>query len=151
MNRSVFAPALTLLVCVTIVSTAFAQAKPAVATSTPPPPAAKAKFTTPIKGDVAVQVIQGKSNFVGKEIVTTYRVKNMASGPIALLKVDEYWYDKGGKMVSTDTQRHKQPFLPGEIIEMTTRAPALPGAARNQATFSHANGKVTVKPVKQFQ
>ena len=151
MNRSVFAPALTLLVSVAIVSTAFAQAKPAVATSAPPPPAAKAKFATPIKGDVAVQVIQGKSNFVGKEIVTTYRVKNMASGPIALLKVDEYWYDKGGKMVSTDTQRHKQPFLPGEVIEMTTRAPALPGAARNQATFSHANGKVTVKPVKQFQ
>ena len=151
MNRSVFAPALTLLVSVTLVSTAFAQAKPAVATSAPPPPAAKAKFATPIKGDVTVQVIQGKSNFVGKEIVTTYRVKNMASGPIALLKVDEYWYNKDRKLVSTDTQRHKQPFLPGEIIEMTTRAPALPGAERNQATFSHANGKVTVKPVKQFQ
>ena len=150
MNRSVFAPALTLLVSVTFASSTFAQAKPATTTGAPPPPPVMAKFTTPLKGDVPVHVIQGKSSFVGKEIVTVYRVKNMATGPIALLKVDEYWYDKGGKMVSTDTQRHRQPFLPGEVIEMTTRAPALPGAARNQASFSHANGKVTVKRVTKF-
>jgi hypothetical protein len=149
MNRSAFASPLALLFCTALAASAFAQAKPAAPTT--PAPAARAKFATPVKGDVAVQVIQGRSNFVGKEIVTTYKVKNMASGPIALLKVDEYWYDKAGKMVSTDTQRYKQPFQPGEIIELTTRAPATPGAARSQATFSHANGKVVAKAVKQFQ
>lgn len=149
MHRVVFAPALTLLACVTLSSTVFAQAKPAAPT-TPAPPA-RAKFATPIKGEAAIQVIQSQSKFVGKEIVTVYKVKNMSSGPIALLKIDEYWYDKGGKLISTDTQRYKQPFQPGEVIEMTTHAPAAPGAARSQAQFSHANGKISAKSVKQFQ
>ena len=148
MNRSAFAPAVALFVF-TSAASAFAQAKPAAPTT--PAPAARAKFATPIKGDAAVQVIQTPSKFLGKEIVTTYKIKNMSSGPIALLKIDEYWYDKGGKMVSTDTQRYRQPFQPGEIIEISTHAPAMPGAARSQAAFSHANGKVTAKSVKQFQ
>ena len=29
-------------------------------------------------------------------IVTTIKVKNLAAGPIAGLKVDEFWYDKAG-------------------------------------------------------
>jgi hypothetical protein len=149
MNRFAFASPLTLLLCTALTTPAFAQATTAAPTT--PAPATRAKFATPVKGDVNVQVIQGRSSFVGKEIVTKYRIKNLASGPIALLKIDEYWYDKAGKMVSTDTQRHKQPFQPGEIIELTTRAPATPGAARSQATFSHANGKVIAKAVKQFQ
>jgi hypothetical protein len=150
MNRCAFASPLALLLCTALTSSVFAQAKPAAPTAAPAPPA-KAKFATPVKGEVAVQVIQGRSAFVGKEIVTKYQIKNMASGPIALLKIDEYWYDKDGKMVSTDTQRYKQPFQPGEVIELTTRAPAKPGAARSQATFSHANGKVVAKAVKKFQ
>jgi hypothetical protein len=149
MNRSAFAPAVTLILCATIVSSASAQAQPAAPTT--PAPATKAKFATPVKGEVTVQVIPGTSKYFGKEIVTTYKIKNMASGPVALLKLDEYWYDKGGKMVSTDTRRHLQPFQPGEVIEITTRAPAMPGALNKNVTFSHANGKVTAKAVKKFQ
>jgi hypothetical protein len=153
MNRSVFAPALALLFCSAVVTSAFAQAKPAAATTTPAPPA-KAGFSTPIKGEAAIEVLPGTSKYdsKAKEVITTYKLKNMSSAPIALLKVDEYWYSKG-KMVSTDTQRYRQPFQPGEIIEITTHAPATenPAGWTKNVTFSHANGKVTPKAVKAFK
>lgn len=160
MNRSAFAPALTLFFCGAIVSSAFAQAKPAVAqakTTAPaaaPAPAAKAGFVTPLKGEGSVQVLPGTSRFdtKTKEVVTTYKVKNMSSSPIAMLKLDEYWYEKG-KMVSTDTQRYRKPFQPGEIVELTTRAPANTPPTptwTKTATFSHMNGKITAKAVKAF-
>ena len=151
MNRSVFAPALTLLVCSTLVTSALGQAKPAAPT-TPAPPV-KAGFATPVKGEAAIQVLPGTSKYdaKAKEVITTYKLKNMSSAPIAMLKLDEYWYSKG-KMVSTDTQRYKQPFQPGAIIEMTTHAPAAenPAGWTKNVTFSHANGKVTPKAVKAF-
>jgi len=152
MNRSVFAPALTLLLSATIVASALAQqAKSAATSGTPPPPAAaKAKFATPVKGEATVQVISGQSKFVGDEIVTVYKLKNMATAPIAMLKIEEYWYSKDGKLVSTATERYKQPFQPGEVIEITARAPKNAGATTKQASLSHANGKVLAKPVKKF-
>jgi hypothetical protein len=160
MNRSVFASALTLLFCTSVASSAWAQAKPAVAqaktsaSAAAPAPAAKAGFVTPLKGEALIQVIPGVSKFdaKAKEIVTTYKLKNVSSAPIALLKLDEYWYEKGGKMVSTDTQRYRQPFQPGEIIEMTTHAPATasPAGWNKNVTFTHANGKVSPKKVDKF-
>jgi hypothetical protein len=155
MNRSAFAPAFALLVCSAIASSAYAQTKPAAtsAAATTPAPVAKAGFLTPLKGEGAVQVLQGTSRFDPKlkEVTTTYKVKNMSSAPIALLKMDEYWYEKG-KMVSTDTQRYRAPFQPGEIIEMTTHAPASgnPVGWSKQLILSHANGKITAKAVKAF-
>jgi len=152
MNRSVFAPALALLVCTTVASSALAQTKPAAPT-TPAPPA-KAGFVTPLKGEAAIQVIPGTSKYDPKikEVITTYKLKNMSSAPIALIKLDEYWYAKDGKLISTDTQRYRQPFQPGEIIELTTHAPASenPAGWRKNVTFTHANGKVTPKKVDKF-
>ena len=151
MNRSAFAPAVALLLCTAVASSAFAQAKPAAPAPTTQAPAVRAKFATPLKGEAPLQVIQS-SRLVGKEIVTSYKVKNMASSPIALLRLDEYWYDKGGKnMVWSETYRHRQPFQPGEVIEITIKTPGNRGAERSQAQFTHANGKVTVKPVKKFE
>jgi len=159
MNRSVYAPAFTLLLSTAVVASALAQAQPAVAqakasaAAATAAPAAKAGFITPLKGEGAVQVVQGTSKFDPKlkEVTTTYKIKNMSSSPIALLKVDEYWYEKG-KMVSTDTARYKQPFQPGEIIEITTHAPAPgnPVGWSKNLTLSHANGKITAKAVKAF-
>jgi hypothetical protein len=151
MNRFVFAPALTVLMCSAVATAALGQAKPA--TPTTPAPPAKAGFTSPIKGEAAIQVLPGTSKYdaKAKEVITTYKVKNMSSAPIALLKLDEYWYSNK-KLVSTDTQRHMRPFQPGEIIEMTTHAPATenPAGWTKNVTFSHANGKVTPKAVKAF-
>jgi hypothetical protein len=154
MNRSaVLVPAVTLLLCTVVISTAFGQAAQTAAPTTPAP-AAKAKFASPIKGEAKIQVILGPSNFnvKTKEIVTTYKIKNLSDAPIALLKIDEYWYGTNKALASTATERYKQPFLPGGVIEMTTHAPAPAGGAgwSKNAQFSHANGKVSVKVVKQF-
>jgi hypothetical protein len=148
MHRSVFAPALALFVWTAGAVLLTAQAQPAA--PAPPAPAQKAKFVTPVKGEATVEVMQERSKFVGKEIQTKYRIKNTSSAPIALLKIDEYWYNKAGKLVSSDTQRHRQPFGPGEIIEIVTKAPADPGAERSQAQLSHANGTVKVKRVPKL-
>ena len=151
MNRCVFAPALALLFCTAVASSALAQAKPAAPTTAAP--AAKAGFVTPLKGEALIHVIPGTSKYdpKAKEVITTYKLKNMSSAPVALMKLDEYWYAKG-KMVSTDTQRYRQPFQPGEIIELTTHAPAdgNPAGWTKNLTGSHANGKVTLKAVKVF-
>jgi hypothetical protein len=149
MKRFAFASPLSLLLCTVFATGALAQTKAAAPTTTPPP--AKAKFAIPIKGEATIEVIQSPSKFVGNEIVTTYKVKNTSNGPIALLKIDEYWYDKGRNMVSSDTYRHKQPLYPGEVVEIVTHSPKSTAAVVSQATFSHANGKVSAKKVKQFQ
>src|SRR5262245_14929651 len=61
MNRSAFAPALTLLILSAVVTSALGQAKPAAPTT--PAPAAKAGFMTPLKGDAAIQVLPGTSKY----------------------------------------------------------------------------------------
>jgi len=152
MNRSRFAPALAALV-IAAASAAVAQTKPAS-----PPPAqsaapARAKWVAPLKGLAEVQIMKSDSKHVGKEIVTNFKIKNMSSGAIALFRIDEYWYTSGEKpqLVTGDTQRYAKPILPGEVIEMTTRSPSKPGAARSQWSFSHANGKIKPEVVKQFK
>lgn len=144
-----FALASALALAVSLPPSVMAQlpaAKPAT-----PPTTAKSKFATPVKGMATIEVLQAPSKFAGKEILTVFKIKNTSAGPIAMLKIDEYWYDQGGKMVSSDTQRWRQPFGPGEIIEMTTRSPATPGASRSQAQFSHANGGIKPTRVKQIK
>jgi hypothetical protein len=145
MTRSPFASALALLFLAAAV--AFAQAP---AQQNPP---ARAKWVAPVKGVAEVQIIKSDSKNNGKEIVTNFKIKNMSSGAIALFRIDEYWYTQGQKpqLVTGDTQRYPKPILPGEVVEMTTRSPAKPGAARSQWAFQHANGKIKPEVVKQFK
>ena len=148
MKRPAFT-AILVMAMTAIASTAFAQAKPAAPTSQPAP-ATRAKWVAPVKGIATVQVIPGASKPVGDDIVTVLKVKNVSSGAIALLRVDEYWYDKSLKTVSGDTQRHRQPLYPGEVVEITMRSPRKPNLYKNTFNFSHANGKIEVKTVKKF-
>lgn len=153
MIRSVVASALAAVFSAGIVAGAFAQSKPASPTAAATPePAARAKWVAPIKGDATVQMIKTNSKHVGKEIVTNFKIKNISTGAIALFRIDEYWYDNGPKpqMVTGDTQRYTKPIMPGEVIEMTTRSPAKPGASRSQWSFTHANGKIVPKVVTKF-
>jgi hypothetical protein len=152
MTRSPFAPALAVLLGAAAASAVVAQTKPPS-----PPPAqssapARAKWVAPIKGLAEVQIIKSDSKHVKGEIVTNFKIKNMSSGAIALFRIDEYWYSAGEKpqIVTGDTQRYPKPILPGEVVEMATRSPAKAGAVRSQWSFSHANGKIKPKVVKQF-
>lgn len=161
MRRSGFIAAAS-LVLILAAQTVFAQTakkttpppktpSAVAATPTTPQPPAPVKYYKPIKGEATIQTILGKSNKVGNDVVTTIKVKNMSStGSIALLKVDEYWYDASGQVVTGDTQRWPKPFNPGEIIEITMRSPFKPGLKQSQYQYSHANGKIKVTGVKKF-
>jgi hypothetical protein len=162
MKRVAFASSVLALLAFGAVSV-FAQSKPAQApaakaaapapTPATTPPAAPAKFIKPLKGTADIQFMQiGQSKRVGNEIVTVLKVKNLSNAPVSLLKVDEYWYDKGNppKVITGDQQRYLKPFMPGEIIDITMKAPYKEGVGASQYQFSHANGEVKLKRVKKF-
>jgi hypothetical protein len=150
MNRHVFAPAVGFLVVVLSSGPAFAQATKAAPT-TPAKPLPTSGWVKPVKGLVTVDVIRGATKKVGNEVVTTLKIKNTSSGSIALLKVDEYWYDKKNNVVSGDSKSVRQPVNPGQIVEVTCTSPYTPEAFQNQYFFSHANGQVKASVVKQFK
>jgi hypothetical protein len=117
-------------------------------------PAAPAKYIAPVKGVATIDVIQVSSKQVGKEMVTVLKVRNTSKGTINLLKADEYWYDKDTKIVTSAQYAHrKAPIQPGEIVEITLRAPIPPGAVprQDQTMFRHANGDVKATKVKAFK
>jgi hypothetical protein len=173
MKRCHFTPAFALLVSLAVAPAAFAQAKPkapvtkAAATTpaqapaqapatkaapaTTPAPATRAKWVKPIKGTASIQFFQGASKRVGDDIVTLLKVKNMSDGAIALLKIDEYWYNKERVVKTGDTQRVTKPINPGDIAEITMKSPFKPDLVQRQFQFTHANGKVDVKPVKKLE
>ncbi len=125
------------------------KATPATPTAAPGAPA-KAKFAPVVKGLASIELIQAKSNKVGSDIVTVLKVKNMSSGAIGLLRVDELWYDKKLQQVTGDSQKLLKPLQPGEVADITMKSPWKPDLYRSQYAFSHANGKVDVKAVKKF-
>ena len=148
MNRSVFAT-VALLFCTVTLSSASDQVK-AVAPAAAPAPAAPAKWVPPVKGIATVEVMQGPTKVVGKEIVTPLKLKNTSTGSINLLKVDQMWYDRKRTLISSTTGLHRKPFLPGEIIDMELKAPLNGQPDVNQMTFAQANGKVNASKVKKF-
>ena len=128
-------------------SPAAAQQKPAApAGAAQTAPAARPRLLAPVRGVAQIgytrpTVKAGKVD--GREfIITTMRIKNLAAAPIAGLKVDDFWYDKGGNPLPSDSYRHPKPLLPGEVITVTLETPRDPRMNRNQWQFSHANGEI---------
>ena len=153
MTRSAFTSAAVLLCSFGLATSALAQAaKPSADQAKPSgtAPAAGAKWIPPIKGIAKIQVINGASKREGTDIVTVTKVKNISDGPIALLRMDELWYNSKREQVTGDTFVLRRPFQPGEVIEITTKSPIKPDVKQSQYMFSHANGKIEAKSVKSF-
>jgi hypothetical protein len=156
MNRSLFASAVALVAVCLSVSSASAQtkaaaAKPVAAAPATPAPAAPAKWVPPVKGLATIDMVEGTRKIIGKEIVSTMKVKNTSTGSINLLKVDQLWYDRKRAVVSSATSYWRKPFLPGEVIDIELRAPLNGVPDVNQMTFAHANGNIKATKVKSFQ
>lgn len=147
---------LALAGAVLLVATVAAdQAKPTPPTPTAPRPndegaQARPKLLSPVRGEAEVLVTRPASKRDGKLIVTTMRVQNKASAPIAGLKVDEFWYDKGGAPVTGGTFRNPKPLMPGEVIEVVIRTPSVPDMDRNSYKFVHANGAIKTTNVAKI-
>ena len=106
------------------------------------------KLVAPVRGEANVEITTPDTKLSGNDVVTTFRVKNISTGPIAGFKVQENWF-KGGEALSGDEYRHPRPLQPNEVIQITLSVPrARVVGARNQYQFSHANGAIKAKPVK---
>jgi hypothetical protein len=168
MKRFAFASSVMVLLAFGAVSV-LAQAKPAQApaakattqqapaakatpTTTQQAPAAPAKFIKPLKGTADIQFIQMPSKKVGSDIVTVLKIKNLSTAPVALLKVDEYWYNKANPpaVITGDSEAWRKPFMPGEVIELTMKSPWKAEVGASQYQFSHAGGQVKLKRVSKF-
>jgi hypothetical protein len=141
---------LALGVVVLVAGTAAAQApKPATPEPSGQAPAAKPRFVPPVRGEAPLGYTKPIVDAKGKDfIVTTMKIKNLATGSVAGLRINEIWVNKAGETVTGANYRHPRPLQPGEIITVTLRTPRNAAMDRNQYEFQHANGtiKMTLLP-----
>jgi hypothetical protein len=107
MNRFAFAATAVCLISALTPSPAASQTKPAAQTAATPAPAAPAKWVPPIKGTATVEYIQAKPKRVKGNIESSFKLKNVSKGAIALLSVEEIWYNTKREIASnasTDTE-----------------------------------------------
>jgi hypothetical protein len=110
--------------------------------------AARPKLISPVRGTVELGFTNAVRKKEGNMWIATFKVKNLAAGPIAGLRIEEFWYDKGGDIVAgAEPFRYRKPLGPGEVIDVVLKTPANPKMTRSQLKFSHGDGKNdTVKP-----
>ena len=151
MNRRFALIAAVCLVAGLTPSALRAQAKPA---QTPAPaapaPTAPGKWVPPQKGEASVDFVQAKPERIKGEIVTKVKVKNTSKGSIALLSVEEIWYNTKREIATIGTARNKALLNPGDIIELTISSPDKPNLYTNMLMFKHANGTVKPNRVKKL-
>jgi hypothetical protein len=141
---------LLMLAGVTLVAAAVSaeQAKPAVTppastTQKPNDEGAPKKLVAPVRGEAVIGYLKPVTKQEKNMIVTTIKIKNLSSGAIAGLKVDEFWYDKDGNPVTgSQPFRWRKPLQPGEVIDVVLQVPRNPNMNRNQYKFEHANGTI---------
>ncbi len=150
-RRSAFIAAACVFVA-SMPSFVFSQAqKPASTAPTTTAPAAPAKFIPPIKGQGTVEFVDSKPQRVKGEIVTKVKLKNTSKGAIALLTVDELWYNTKSELASNGTYKHRAHLQPGEIIEFEVKSPEKPNLYNYRLVFRHANGTIDAKRVPKVQ
>ena len=136
-------------------TTLFASAAAAQVTQAPPmtPVLAGKTFTPPVRGEALIEFTQPVTKALpGKSMVqTTIKVRNASAAPIARLKVDETWYDKGGAIVAGGKGVINGLLQPGEIQTLTIATPYSPKMSSNNWNFTHANGTVKVAKVKTLE
>jgi hypothetical protein len=109
------------------------------------------KVEPPFKGQAEVEFLQPVTKKNGDSVVTTIRVKNMASGPVARLKIAETWFDKGGNIVGAGEGTLEKPLAPGAVETVTIQTPWTAKMNSNSWNFSHANGTVKPKRVAKLE
>ena len=102
------------------------------------------KVEPPFKGQADVEYTQPVTKKNGDNVVTTLKVKNMAAGPVARLKITETWFDKSGNIVTAGETTLEKPLATGAVETITIQTPWSAKMNGNGYNFTHANG--TVKP-----
>ncbi len=144
MNRARVVVAAT-LVAGCVAATALAQSQEPLK-----PILAGKKYTAPLRGAADIEFLKPVTSRKGDTVVTTIKVKNASSAPIARLKVDETWYDKGGATVAGGSGVLNTLLQPGEVQTLTIETPYNPKMSANNWQFAHANGSVKPKRVDKL-
>jgi hypothetical protein len=149
MNRARIVVAATLVGAGLAAGGASAQSQ---TSSLPPlqPILAGRKITPPVKGDADVEFMEKTPKRDKDLIIQQIDVKNVSSGPIARLTIDETLYDKGGAVVSGGKGTIQGLLQPGEVQTITIEIPYNKNVNSNKYNFSHANGNVKPKRVAKL-
>jgi hypothetical protein len=113
--------------------------------------AAPRKLVAPVRGVANVELTAPDTRVVGNNVVTTIRVKNVSSGPIAGFRIEENWFDRSRQAVPGDIYRHPRPLPAGEVIEVKLTTPRKAGMGDNRYNFTHANGEIKTKVVPKLE
>ena len=133
-----------------LASVVLAGASAAFAQAAAQPASDKPVWVNPMRGTVEIQYLKPDTKVVKDEVVTTFKVKNISTGPIARLTIEEFWWDKNNSPVTGDKQFLKKPLMPGEVATIVLHTPKNSAMQRNNYKFSHQNGDVKVHVVPKF-
>jgi hypothetical protein len=106
------------------------------------------KVQPPLKGQGEVEFLQPVTKKVGDNVVTSIKVKNISTAPLARLKVAETWFDTKNNIVAAGEGTLDKPLAPGAVDTITIETPWTSKMNGNSWNFSHANGLVKPKRVK---
>ncbi len=95
-----------------------------------------------LRGPGQIGYLPPRSTRQSGTIVTTFRIQNVSTAPLAGFKVNEFWYDDNGDTLTGGTFRMKRPLLKNEIIEVTLNVPRNARATRSNYEFSHQGGVI---------
>ena len=108
------------------------------------------RFVAPIRGPADIAYLAPDTTVESGEVVTKIVLQNRATGAIAGLKVDEFWWDASRNPLPGDSQRLRQPLMPGEVAIIELRVPRDNRMNQNQYSFSHANGAINATLVTEL-
>ncbi len=108
------------------------------------------RFIAPIRGPADIAYLAPDTTVESGEVVTRIVLQNRATGAIAGLKVDEFWWDSDRNPLPGDSQRLREPLMPGEVAEIELRVPRDNRMNQNQYSFSHANGQINAQLVEEL-
>ena len=114
-------------------------------------PAERPRLVAAIRGVAEIGYLRPATKSDGNEVVTTIQIKNLATGAIAGLKIDEFWYDRDGNPLGGASERLGQPLMPGEEVTVELRVPSSPRMNRSNYTFSHQNGDIKATELAAFR
>ncbi len=151
MTRARSAVAATLVTMTTYAGVGLA----AQATQAPPMSSVLAgkKLTPPVKGEALVEFTQPVTKALAGQnmVLTSIKVRNQSTSPIARLQITETWYEKSGAIIATGKGVVNGMLQPGEIQTIEIRTPYNAKMASNNWNFTHANGTVKVAKVKTLE
>ena len=104
-----------------------------------------------VKGVANVSITAPSTKVEGKEVVTTFKLRNDSKLSIAGLRIEEYWYDKAGNPSPGAVRAFNQPFAPGKVVALELRTPRTANMDKNNYIFRHANGQVKASVVAKIE